>query len=168
MTKKKEFKENKLKEDKKTHPSSQVFGYQRHQQAGGGQQRAPLRHQLHLHEAHLAVEPGQSQRVHARAHTLAGRQHSEHSGDSRAQTLPSHPDRHTALTVSVTLWHTPWHSVWGSGTGWGCWCQTAASAGCWPPWRSAPPSCTRRRKCRGSRRHRADCAPAGSPKHNMR
>lgn len=53
-----------------THPSSQVFGEQRHQQAGRGQQRAPLRHQLHVHEAHLAVVPGQSQRVHACFHTL--------------------------------------------------------------------------------------------------
>lgn len=53
-----------------THPSPQVFGEQRHQQAGGGQQRAPLRHQLHVHEAHLAVVTGQSQRVHACLHTL--------------------------------------------------------------------------------------------------
>lgn len=61
-----------------THPSPQVLGEQRHQQAGRGQQRAPLRHQPHVHEAHLAVEPGQSQRVHACLHTLDSTQEMMH------------------------------------------------------------------------------------------
>ena len=85
-----------------THPSSQVFADQRHQQAGGGQQRASLRHQLHLHEAHLAVVPGQSQRVHARAHTLQRDNAAKHSGDWRAQTRPSHPDKTRSSKLSAS------------------------------------------------------------------
>ena len=58
----------------------------------------------------------------------------------------------------------PWRSVWGSGTGWGCWCRRTAPAGCSPPWRWSPHACRRRRRCRGSRRRTADCAPAGLKK----
>lgn len=86
-----------------TYPSSQVFGDQRHQQAGGGQQRASLRHHLHLHETHLAVVTGQSQRVHARAHTLR-RQHSKHSPwclSQNALNCPIHTlQTHTHLGVA--------------------------------------------------------------------
>ena len=64
--------------------------------------------------------------------------------------------------------HTPWHSVWGSGRGWGCWCRRTAPAGCRLPWRWAPPSCTRHRRCTGSRRHTADCAPAESNTNQSR
>ncbi len=53
-----------------SYPSSQIFGDQCHEQAGGGEQRASFRHQLHLHQTHLTVEASEGQRVHARTHTL--------------------------------------------------------------------------------------------------
>lgn len=56
--------------DGSAYPSSQVFGDQRHQQAGWCQQRAPLRNKVHLHQTHLAVETSQSQGVHLGTHTL--------------------------------------------------------------------------------------------------
>lgn len=57
---------------------------------------------------------------------------------------------------------TPWHSVWGSNTGWECWCRTTASAGCWPPWRGAPPSCMHHHRYKESLQHKAGHAPIGS------
>lgn len=83
-----------------THPSSQVLGDQRHQQAGRRQQRAPLRHQLHVHETHLTIVTGQSQRVHARIHTLQTKHNFESQETEEHSHTVSHTDQHTHLGIA--------------------------------------------------------------------
>lgn len=145
-----------------TYPSSQVFGDQRHQQAGRGHQRASRWNKVHLHETHLAVVASQSQRVHAGAHALQTQPQQTFSWDVNAGRVTQKQTESCSQWWSNLSWScTPWHSVWGIDTGWGCWCQKTASAGCSPPWRWAPPFCMRRHKCTRSRRRKAGCAPAG-------